>query len=328
MSFNQVNKDLKYYASLTYPYECYSGENELGDAFLVEFLDFDIKAVSEDYEEAIELAHEYLINYIKAQLEKGREIPNPGEGRNFMKHREALKAYKSKDYDTALKIWEEEAKIKNDQAMANLGLMYLKGEGVQKDYAKAKEWFDEASKYDNDSANFNLALMYQTKIGVEEDIPKAKEYLRRAVSKNHTQAAFRLALLLLQDRTNLDEVKEGFDCMLKAAKNGHAMASVQLTGMDKTLNETCELNSDFRAQSKEKQLEIINDALDRFIRPILIKDGGNIILIDYINTPELEIRLAYQGACVGCSIASTGTYSMISETMQKIIDQRVRIFVL
>lgn len=321
-------KDLKYYASLDYPFECYSGENEVDDAFLVEFLDFDIKAASEDYDEAVELAHEYLIKHIAKELENGREIPNPKEGRNFMKHREALAAYKKKDFETALKIWEEEAKIKNDQAMANLGLMYLKGEGVEKDYSKAKEWFDEASKYDNDSANFNLALMYQTKIGVEEDIEKAKSYFRRAVAKDHTQAAFRLALVLLQDRTNLDEVKEGFNCMLKAAQNGHAMASIQLTGMDKPLNEDAQLNDDFRAQTKEKQLEIINDALDRFVRPILIKDGGNIVLIDYINEPELEVRLAYQGACVGCSIASTGTYSMIADTMQKIIDPRVRIFIL
>ena len=89
-----------------------------------------------------------------------------------------------------------------------------------------------------------------------------------------------------------------------------------------------ELNEHFRAQDKDKQLEIINDALDRFIRPILVKDGGNIILIDYENEPEIEIRLAYQGACVGCSIASTGTYSMIADTMQKIIDSRVRIYIL
>ena len=323
-----MKKDLSYYSSLEYPYEIYSGENEVGDAFLVQFLDFDIKGVSEDYEEAIELAHEYLIKHIIKELEKGNELPNPGEGIRFMKHREALAAYKNKDFGTALEIWQEEAKLKNDQAMANLGLMYLKGEGVDKDYSKAKQWFEEASKYDNDSANFNLALMYQTKIGVEEDIEKAKDYFRRAVAKNHTQASFRLALILLQDRTKIDEVKEGFECMLKAAKNGHTMATIQLTGIDKPLIEDALINEDFRAQTKEKQLEIINDALDRFVRPILLKDGGNIVLIDYLSEPEIEIRLAYQGACVGCSIASTGTYSMISDTMQKIIDPRVRIFIL
>jgi uncharacterized protein len=322
-----MKKDLDYYLSLNYPLEVYSGENEIGDAFLVEYVDFDIKASSEDYEEAVLLAKEYLKKHLEKQLELNNPIPNPNEGTRFMEHRAALDAYKNKDFKKAHDIWIEEAKLKNDQAMANLGLMYLKGEGVEKDYTKAKEWFEQASAYDNDSANFNLALMYQTKIGVEEDIPKAIDYFRRAVAKNHVQAAFRLALIQLKDRTDLHGVKEGFDCMLKAAKAGHVMATVQLTGVDKPL-EDGELNRNFRAKSLEDQLEILNDALERFIRPILKKDGGNIILLDYLNEPEIELRLAYQGACVGCSIASTGTYEMIKSTIEQVIDKRVRIYVL
>lgn len=322
-----MNKDLEYYLSLDYPIESYFGEHEIGDAYLVQYIDFDIKASSEDYEEAIELAREYLKKHLQRELEANRPIPNPNEGTRFMEHRAALDAYKNKDFKKAHDIWVEEAKLKNDQAMANLGLMYLKGEGVEKDYTKAKEWFEQASAYDNDSANFNLALMYQTKIGVEEDIPKAIDYFRRSVAKNHVQAAFRLALILLKDRTDLKGVKEGFDCMLKAAKAGHVMATVQLTGVDKPL-EDGELNKNFRAKSLEDQLEILNDALERFIRPILKKDGGNIILLDYLNEPEIELRLAYQGACVGCSIASTGTYEMIKNTIEQVIDKRVRIYVL
>ena len=322
-----MKKDLDYYLSLNYPLESYFGENEIGDAYLVQYIDFDIKASSEDYEEAVELAREYLKKHLQRELEANRPIPNPNEGTRFMEHRMALEAYKNKDFKKAHDIWIEESKLKNDQAMANLGLMYLKGEGVEKDYTKAKEWFEQASAYDNDSANFNLALMYQTKIGVEEDIPKAVDYFRRSVAKNHVQAAFRLALILLKDRTDLKGVKEGFDCMLKAAKAGHVMATVQLTGVDKPL-EDGELNKNFRAKSLEDQLEILNDALERYIRPILKKDGGNIILLDYLNEPEIELRLAYQGACVGCSIASTGTYEMIKNTIEQVIDKRVRIYVL
>jgi TPR repeat protein len=322
-----MKKDLDYYLSLDYPLESYFGENEIGDAYLVQYIDFDIKASSEDYEEAVELAREYLKKHLQRELEANRPIPNPNEGTRFMEHRAALDAYKNKDFKKAHDIWIEESKLKNDQAMANLGLMYLKGEGVEKDYTKAKEWFEQASAYDNDSANFNLALMYQTKIGVEEDIPKAVDYFRRSVAKNHVQAAFRLALILLKDRTDLKGVKEGFDCMLKAAKAGHVMATVQLTGVDKPL-EDGELNKNFRAKSLEDQLEILNDALERYIRPILKKDGGNIILLDYLNEPEIELRLAYQGACVGCSIASTGTYEMIKNTIEQVIDKRVRIYVL
>ena len=322
-----MKKDLDYYLSLDYPIESYFGEHEIGDAYLVEYIDFDIKASSEDYDEAVELAKEYLKKHLERELKLNNPIPNPNEGTRFMEHRAALEAYKNKNFQKAHDIWVEEAKLKNDQAMANLGLMYLKGEGVTKDYTKAKEWFEQSSAYDNDSANFNLALMYQTKIGVEENIPKAVDYFRRAVAKNHVQAAFRLALIQLKDRTDLHGVKEGFDCMLKAAKAGHVMATVQLTGVDKPL-EDGELNRNFRAKGLEDQLEILNDALERFIRPILKKDGGNIILIDYINEPEIELRLAYQGACVGCSIASTGTYEMIKSTIEQVIDKRVRIYVL
>jgi len=323
-----MNKDLDYYLSLDYPIESYFGENEIGDAYLVQYVDFDIKATSEDYDEAVLLAKEYLKKHLEKELKLNNPIPKPKEGIRFMEHRTALEAYKNKDFKKAHDIWIEEAKFKNDQAMANLGLMYLKGEGVEKDYTKAKEFFENASSYDNDSANFNLALMYQTKIGVEEDMQKATDYYRRAVRKNHVQAAFRLALILLKDRTNLDGVKEGFYCMLKAAKSGHVMATVQLTGVDKPLVEEAELNEFFRTKDLETQLEIINDALERFIRPILKKDGGNIILIDYINEPDIELRLAYQGACVGCSIASTGTYEMIRNTIEQIIDKKVRIYVL
>ena len=322
-----MKKDLDYYLGLDYPIESYFGEHEIGDAYLVEYIDFDIKASSEDHEEAILLAKEYLHIHLEKELKLNNPIPNPNEGRRFMEHRVALEAYKNKDFQKAHDIWVEEAKLKNDQAMTNLGLMYLKGEGVNKDYAKAKGWFEQASSYDNDSANFNLALMYQTKIGVEEDIPKAVDYFRRAVAKNHIQAAFRLALILLKDRTDLHSVKEGFNCMLKAAQNGHVMATVQLTGVDKPL-EDGELNRNFRAKDFEDQLEIINDALERFIRPILKKDGGNLLLIDYTNEPEIELKLAYQGACVGCSIASTGTYEMIKNTIEQVIDKRVRIYVL
>ena len=322
-----MKKDLDYYLSLDYSLESYFGEHEIGDAYLVEYIDFDIKASSEDYDEAVELAKEYLKKHLERELKLNNPIPNPNEGTRFMEHRAALDAYKNRDFKKAHDIWVEEAKLKNDQAMANLGLMYLKGEGVEKDYTKAKEWFEQASAYDNDSANFNLALMYQTKIGVEEDISKAVDYFRRAVAKNHVQAAFRLALIQLKDRTDLHGVKEGFDCMLKAAQAGHVMATVQLTGVDKPL-EDGELNRNFRTKGLEDQLEILNDALERFIRPILKKDGGNIILIDYINEPEIELRLAYQGACVGCSIASTGTYEMIKSTIEQVIDKRVRIYVL
>jgi len=245
-----------------------------------------------------------------------------------MKHKEALKAYRTKDYETALNIWKEEVLKENDQAMANLGLMYLKGEGVEKDFQTAKEWFEKASTLGNDSANYNLALMYQSKIGVEEDVPKAIDYFREAVKKNHQGANFRLGLLLLKDRTDEILVREGFECMLNAALSGHPMAMAQMGGVDKPANTQCEKNTTFREKSKEEQLEIIQDAIDRFIRPILVKDGGDMMILDYIYDPDIELRLAYQGACAGCSLGATSTYELIKSTLSQVIDENIKIYII
>ncbi|MEA3288666.1 MAG: NifU family protein [Campylobacterota bacterium] len=321
-------KDLKYYLSLDYPVEVYPGEHEIGDAYLAIFTDFDIKGASEDYFEAIDIAREYLEQHIKKQLELGKEIPNPREGVRFMSHREALKAYRAKDYDTALTLWKKEAELKSDQAMANLGLMYLKGEGVEKDFIKAKEWFEKGSEFGNDSANYNLALMYQSAIGIEEDNDKAVFYFREAVKKNHQGANFRLGLLLLKDRTDEQLVREGFESMLNAAKTGHPMAMVQMGGVDKPANKEAEKNKLFRAKPYEEQIEVIEDAINRYIRPILVKDGGDMMILDYINEPEIELRLAYQGACAGCSLGATSTYELIRSTLAQVIDDNIQIFII
>ncbi len=245
-----------------------------------------------------------------------------------MKHTEALNAYKQKDFEKAYSIWDEEAKKNNNQAMTNIGLMHLKGEGVEKDFIKARKYFEMASEYDNASANYNLALIYQTKLGVEEDSEKTLLYFRKAVRKNHQGANFRLGLILLKDRTNEVLVKEGFSCMLNAAKSNHPMALAQMGGVDKEPNTSSEPNELFRKHTKEKQLEIIDDAIERYIRPILVKDGGNIVLLDYINNPDIEIRLAYQGNCAGCSMASTSTYELIIGTLYQVIDENIRLYVI
>lgn len=245
-----------------------------------------------------------------------------------MSHIEALKAYRNEDYSLAKKLWINESDNDNDQAMVNLGLLYLKGEGVQKDFALAKEWFEKALKYENASAYYNLALMYQSHIGVEEDLDKALFYFQKAHKLGHANASFRLGVWLLKDRIDEQKTKDGFEAMLSAAKNGHAMALMQMGGIDRKLDKNKTLNISFRKKTYSEKIEIIEDALNRYIRPILIKDGGNIMLVDFIDTIDTELRLAYQGNCAGCSMATTGTYSIIYDTFSKVIDENILVYVI
>ena len=244
-----------------------------------------------------------------------------------MSHVRALQAYKIGDYKQALNLWLEEADKRNDQAMVNLGLLYLKGEGVQKDILRAKEWFELAIEHDNSSAYYNLALMYQNAIGVEVDESKALEYLRKARLLDHRNAAFHLAIWLLKDRNDKEHLKEGLDAMLQAAKSGHPMAKMQLGGLDKDPEVSSESNEKFKAKSYDEKLLLIEDALDRYIRPILLKDGGNIVLAELIDSDEVEIRLVYQGNCAGCSLSFTGTYDMLYDALSGVIDKQIRVYV-
>lgn len=244
-----------------------------------------------------------------------------------MKNKEAIQAFRTKNFDRAYSIWEDEAKQENHQAMTNIGLMYLKGDGFEKDFTKAREWFLKASEYDNDSANYNLALMHQTRLGVEEDTQKTINYFRKAVQKNHRGATFRLGHLLLKNREDHELVKEGFECILQAAKDNHPMATTMVGGLNENPNTICELNQTYRESALEAQLEVIKDAINRYIKPLLASDGGDIILLDYKNTPDIEIRLAYQGACAGCSFGSTSTYDFIKETLIKVIDENIVVYV-
>lgn len=245
-----------------------------------------------------------------------------------MGHLEGLKAYKAKEYEKALELWSVEAENENDQAMTNIALMYLKGEGVAKDYKKALEWFEKALKYENISAYYNVGLMYQNGIGQERDIEKATEFLTIASEANHAGANFRLAILLLRDRSDLESVKKGFECMINSAKSSYPLAKAQISGIDIEPNKNCEKNETFRALSKQEQEKSVMQILEKHIKPTLQKDGGDIVLVEYKNDEIVEIKLIFQGACAGCSLASSSTYQFIRETLSKNIDEYIKVYIL
>ncbi len=53
-------------------------------------------------------------------------------------------AFKSGDYETALKLWRPLAKQGFANALQNLGIMYAWGTGVPQDYVQAHMWFNLA----------------------------------------------------------------------------------------------------------------------------------------------------------------------------------------
>ncbi len=244
-----------------------------------------------------------------------------------MSHVQALAFYKQKKYEKAFLLWKEEASKGNDQAMVNIGLLYLKGEGVAQDPALSKSWFDQAIIHNNPSAYYNIALMYQNSIGVKRDDTLALTYFKHAATYGHAGANFRLGLMLLDKKDDLNLLRDGFEHLMRAANGKHPMAIAKIGGIGRSVQLPKEKHNEiFRSKPHEIQHSMIQEAIDEHVKPILLKDGGDILLLEIKSTPSIEIRMLYQGSCSGCSLATTGTYEMIRNILVNLIDEEIDIY--
>ncbi len=98
---------------------------------------------------------------------------------------------KTKNQEKALKYYRIAADKGNAQAMANLGIMYKKGEGVTKDYTEALKWLRKAADQNNSTGQCALGEMYQNGYGVTQDNYEALKWFRKAADqKNGTAYAW------------------------------------------------------------------------------------------------------------------------------------------
>jgi TPR repeat protein len=74
------------------------------------------------------------------------------------------------------------------KAQHNLALMYFYGDGVIQNYAKAKELFQESANQGYAPAQYNLGLMYKNGIGINKDIDKAHDLFKMAGEQGHEKA--------------------------------------------------------------------------------------------------------------------------------------------
>ncbi len=70
----------------------------------------------------------------------------------------------------------------------------------------------------------------------------------------------------------------------------------------------------------------VEKVLDEKVRPELIKDGGNLEVVDMKGEGgNTEVYVKYTGACKGCPSAQMGTLDFIEEFLRKELDQNIRV---
>ena len=96
---------------------------------------------------------------------------------------DAVAAYGSSDYETAMRLFRPFAEQGNADAQYNLGAMYDKGQGVPQDYAEAVKWYRMGAEQGDAFAQVVLGVRYGNGQGVPQDYVLAHMWLNLAVAQ-------------------------------------------------------------------------------------------------------------------------------------------------
>ena len=84
------------------------------------------------------------------------------------------------NYQTALKVWMDQAMAGSAEAQNNVGEIYSKGLGTEPDYGMAFQWFKKAADQGYGRAKINLGYLYEQGLGVTQDTAQALNLYREA----------------------------------------------------------------------------------------------------------------------------------------------------
>lgn len=97
---------------------------------------------------------------------------------------EGLRAYRIRDYPTAIKEFVAAGKAGNVEAQNYLGNMYVRGLGVNQNDQEAMRWFTAAADAGHPASQFNVGLMLLEGRGVRKDPEKAYVWFTLASKGN------------------------------------------------------------------------------------------------------------------------------------------------
>jgi hypothetical protein len=102
-------------------------------------------------------------------------------------------AYDRADYQTALRVWMDDASQGDATAQNYVGEIYERGLGAAPDYAEAAQWYRRAADQGFERAMLNLGQLYELGRGVDRDSGKALDWYRKASGLEEAGVAYQIA---------------------------------------------------------------------------------------------------------------------------------------
>lgn len=106
-----------------------------------------------------------------------------------------LRAYKNKDFATAMKEWMPLADQGDAEAQLNIGVMYASGQGVQKNEREAVRWYRSAAERGSPVAQTYLGWMYRNGVGITQDVNRAATWFVIAAQQGDPSGQRAIGLL-------------------------------------------------------------------------------------------------------------------------------------
>ena len=116
----------------------------------------------------------------------------------------AKKAFDSKDYKTAIRLWKISAEKGHPAAQGFIGGMYHAGLGVEKNYKLALNWYRRAAFKGIAQAQLGIGNLYGDGLGVKKDYVLARMWFAISANAGNKRAQFNLKKISL--RMNPEEV--------------------------------------------------------------------------------------------------------------------------
>ena len=148
----------------------------------------------------------------------------------------AIDKYKFGDFRSAIKQWEQLARMGNPDALFNLGQVYRMGNGVDIDMAKVEYFYRRAAQSGHMEAQNNLASLY---FFDEKDTTRRGEALtwwRLAARHGHGQSQYMLAVLHYNGEHLPKDNIQAFAWVVLAREAGVEAALVAERVMRRTLS--------------------------------------------------------------------------------------------
>ena len=147
---------------------------------------------------------------------------------------EAVRAAHRGEYSRAESEFRRLATTDDARGQNGLGVLYLRGTGVEQDIASAVHWFRLAARQGYHAAQTNLGLLYENGWGVPRDDEQAFLWYTRAARQGNAEAQTSVALMLAKGHGTRRNHGAAFQWFQRAARQGHVEAWAHIGHMYRT----------------------------------------------------------------------------------------------